>query len=240
MDHIENYFGSLIQRAGDAIFTVSPSQIILSWNDGARELLGYDKEDVLGHSVDVLSPLDDKRHMRAMAIEVFDHGALKNLETELTRKDGHVVSAYITVSPVTDENENVVAVSFIAKDITDQNRLLIHLIESQRQAGQIQALVEALTTLSHHIRNASAVISAKSEVSLELNQLAVYHDLVRVCTHETRRITAVIDTLQDLVREMQVSGEPIDTVQMNGAPAPLLDIEARLKERLKKLDERPK
>jgi PAS domain S-box-containing protein len=236
MDAIEKYFNNLIEQAGDAIFTVGKAQTILSWNDGARELLGYEAADVIGHPVDILSPLENKRHMRAMAMEVFEQGTLKNLETELTKKDGHTITAYMTVSPVADENDNVVAVSFIAKDVTDQNRLLIQLIERQRQAGQLEALVDSLTTLSHHVRNAAAVISAKAEVSRELDELKHYRLLTGVCIRETRRIVAVLETLNDMVKEVQKSGQPIETIQIAGAPGPVFDIEARLKERLNRMD----
>ncbi|MBL7961402.1 hypothetical protein JNL27_14305, partial [bacterium] len=107
----------------------------------------------------------------------------------------------------------------------------------QKRQAHLEALMESLTTISHHIRNAAAVISAKAEVSREVNQIDTYRTLVSTCVKETKRIAAVIDSLNDMVREVGQSGDDIETTKMNGAPSKVIDIESRLKERLKKIDE---
>lgn len=237
MDELTAYIQNLIQYAGDAIFTVGKSQCILSWNLGAQELLGYSPEEIVGTPVDTLSPQDQKRLMRSMVIEVMDGGTLKNLELELTGKNGTSVTAYVTASPVRDITAEVVAVSVIAKDITDQNKLLLALIQKEKRTAHLEALVQALTTVSHHIRNAAAVILAKAEVSREQDGLKDYHELTRICQRETRRITAVIDSLQEMISEAQDKDVDVRTAELTGAPAKEVDIEARLAEKLKRIDD---
>jgi PAS domain S-box-containing protein len=237
MDNIQKYFSNLIQNAGDAIFTVGKTQSILSWNIGSEELLGFRSDEIIGKSVDTFSPYENKRQMRAMVVEVFEEGTLKNLECELTNKDGRIVTAYLTASPVLDENENVIAVSIIAKDITDQNKMLLQLIEKEKRASHLEALVQSLTTISHYIRNAVAIVSAKAEVSKQINDENTYHELVQVCLKESKRIVAVIETLNDMVREVEHKDETIETAEMAGAPSRVIDIEARLQERLKKMND---
>ena len=240
MDHIQKYFDNLIQNAGDAIFAVGKTQTILMWNLGAEELLGFKPQDIIVKNVDVLSPYENKRQMRSMVVEVFEEGTLKNLECELTNQDGRIATVYLTASPIRDENENVVAISIIAKDVTDQNRLLLTLIEKEKRAAHLEALVQSLTTISHYIRNSAAIISAKSEVSRQMDQPQSYHELVTICLKETKRIVAVIESLNDMVREVESRDENIQTAEMAGAPSRVIDIEARLKERLKKIDEEHK
>jgi PAS domain S-box-containing protein len=237
MDHIQKYFDNLIQNAGDAIFAVGKMQTILMWNIGAEELLGFKPDDIIGKNVDVLSPYENKRQMRSMVVEVFEEGTLKNLECELTDRNGRIVTVYVTASPIRDENENVIAVSIIAKDITDQNKLLLTLIEKEKRASHLEALVQSLTTISHYIRNSVAIISAKAEVSLQIDQAKNYHELVHTCLKETKRIVAVIESLNDMVRDVEKRDERIETTEMAGAPSRMIDVESRLKERLKKMDE---
>jgi PAS domain S-box-containing protein len=237
MDELTAYIQNLIQYAGDAIFTVGKSQCILSWNLGAQELLGYTPEEIVGKPVDMLSPLDQKRLMRSMVIEVMDGGTLKNLELELTGKNDASVTAYVTASPVRDITAEVVAVSVIAKDITDQNKLLLALIQKEKRAAHLEAMVEALTTLSHYIRNAAAVISAKAELSGEMDRVESYRELSQTCIRETRRITAVIESLHDLIDDVRVRDAAVTTVEMSGAPSKLVDIEVRLAEKLKRIDD---
>lgn len=237
MDNIHRYFDNLIQNAGDAIFAVGKTQTILFWNRGAEELLGFKPAEIVGKNVDVLSPYENKRQMRSMVVEVFEEGTLKNLECELTNKDGRIAAVYVTASPVYDENENVVAVSVIAKDVSDQNKLLLTLIEKEKRAARLEALVQSLTTISHYIRNSAAVVSAKAEVSRQIDELKTYRELVAICLKETKRIVAVIESLNDMVREVGKRDEKIETAEMAGAPSLVIDIEERLKERLKKMDE---
>lgn len=237
MESIDKYLQNLVKYAGDAIFTVGKTQTILSWNLGAEELFGYTAESMMGKGVDILSPYDNKRMMRSLVVEAMEEGTLKNLECELIHQNGRTVSVYLTASPIRDANENVVAVSIIAKDVTDQNKLLLTLIEKQKRQAHLEALVQSLTTISHHIRNASAVISAKAEVSRELDQMESYRTLVQTCIKETRRISAVIDSLNDMVREVEQNGADIETAKMSGAPSRVIDIENRLHERLKNMDE---
>ncbi len=234
MEGIDNYLYELVKYSGDVIFTVGPTQCILSWNVGSEELLGYKPHEVI---VDLLSPPGNKRQMRSMVVEVMESGTLKNLECELVAREGKVVTVYLTASPIHDTDGDVVAVSVIAKDVTDQNRLLLALIEKEKRSAHLEALLQSLATISHHIRNAAMVISAKSEVALQLGNAHAYQEMAKVSLQQTRRINAVIESLNDMVREVRTTGDDLKTVEMTCSPAPHLDIEERLKERLRRLDE---
>jgi PAS domain S-box-containing protein len=231
-----DYLKSLIQYAGDAIFTVGKSQCILSWNLGAQELLGYSPEEIIGKAVDVLSPADNKRFMRATVMEVMEGEALKNLECEMIGKNGKV-AVYLTASPIKDEVSEVVGVSVIAKDVTDQNILLQKFIEQQRRDAHVRGLIESLTTINHHIRNAIAGSGLKADVCRRINKLEEYQDLCTTCARQTKRITAVLESLHQLVTHARAAEEDANTVNVNGSPSPQFDIEADLEARLKKIDE---
>lgn len=226
----------LVENAGDAIFIVGKTQTITFWNKAAEELLQYSADEIVGANVDRLSPYENKRQMRSMVVEVFEGGTLKNLECELVRKDGRVVSTYLTASPVTDANENVVGVSVIAMDVTDQNKLVLSLIGKVERTAHTAALMESLTTISHHIRNAAASIQARAELSRQQNTVEHYKQLTDTCIHECRRIVAVIESLNDMVREVSKEDRDLERVDMSGAPTALFDIENRIQHWLKKLD----
>ncbi len=238
MESIDKYLQNLVKYAGDAIFTVGKTQTVLSWNLGAEELFGYTGDDIIGKGVDLLSPYDHKRMMRSLVVEAMEEGTLKNLECELIHQNGRSVSVYLTASPIRDANENVIAVSIIAKDVTDQNRLLLTLIEKQKRQAHLEALMQSLTTISHHIRNAAAVISAKAQVTKEMHQAGSDARLADTCLTETKRIVAVIEALNDMVQEVERSGDDIETKEVNGAPTKMIDIEERLKERLRQIDDK--
>lgn len=236
MEHIDNYLYELVKYAGDAIFTVGTTQCVLSWNVGSEELLGYKPAEIIGKTVDTLSPPDHRRLMRSMVVEVMEEGTLKNLELQLLTKAGHAVTAYVTASPIKDQDERVVAVSIIAKDITDQNRLLLALLEKEKRSAHLEAVLSALTTISHHIRNSAMIISAKAEVVGHIKSAKAYEELADICLYQTKRINAVIESLNDLVKDVMKNDSELRTVDVTGSPVKQLDIEARLKERLSALN----
>lgn len=233
---MEDYLKNLIRFAADAIFTVGKTQCIMNWNNGAEELLGYKAEEILGQPVDVLSPDDNKRFMRSMVIETMEGDALKNLECELLGKNGKI-AVYVTASPIKNEFMDIIGVSVIAKDLTDQNRLIQHYVRQQVNQSHIRGLIETLTTLNHHIRNAVAAISLKAEVSRQLDRTDDYRELTRTCIRQSKRITAVLESLHQIVVHAQRLDEDVKTVNVSGSPSPQFDIEADLEARLKKIDE---
>lgn len=233
---MDEYLKNLIQYAADAIFCVGKTQCIVTWNKGAEALLGYEAHEIIGQSVDVLSPEDNKRLMRAMVIETMEGEALKNLECEIAGKKGKV-AVYVTASPIRNEFMDIIGASVIAKDVTDQNRLLQAYIQQERQHSHLQGLVETLTTLNHHIRNAVAAVSLKAEVSRQYDRLDEYRELTTICLRQTRRITAVLESLQQLVDRARRLDEDPKTTMVSGSPSLQLDIEADLEARLKKIDE---
>ncbi len=233
---MEDYLKNLIQYAADAIFTVGKTQCVMTWNAGAEELLGYKAHEIIGQPADVLSPEGNKRLMRMMVIETMEGDALKNLECELNGKNGKV-AVYVTASPIKNEFMDIVGVSVIAKDITDQNRLIQMFIRQERNHAHLRGLIETLTTLNHHIRNAVAAISLKAEVCRQLDRVEEYRELTQTCVRQSKRIAAVLESLHEVVKRAQRLDEDVKTVDVGGSPSPQLDIENNLESRLKAIDE---
>jgi PAS domain S-box-containing protein len=195
---MEDYLKNLILFAGDAIFTVGKTQCIATWNQGSQDLLGYRADEIIGQPVDMLSPDDNKRLMRAMVIEAMEGDALKNLECELNGKNGKV-AVYVTASPIKNEFMDIIGVSIIAKDITDQNRLIQAFIQQEKNHSHLKGLIETLTTLNHHIRNAVASISLKAEVCRQFDHVEEYRELTETCVRQSKRIAAVLESLHQVV-----------------------------------------
>src|SRR4030043_2164633 len=56
----KNFLESIVEKAGDAISVVDPEGKILHWNEGAEQIYGYRKEEVLGKRLsDFLFPSDE-------------------------------------------------------------------------------------------------------------------------------------------------------------------------------------
>src|SRR5439155_1373094 len=76
---------ALIFGSEDAIMTMALNGTILSWNPGAERLYGYVAEEIEGHPVSVLFPLDRYDEWRAVMDRVGRGDHLDHLETEPLR-----------------------------------------------------------------------------------------------------------------------------------------------------------
>jgi PAS domain S-box-containing protein len=93
---------------------------ITSWNRGAERMFGYTADEMIGSSI--LRIIPEERHAEEAAIlsklrrgERVDH-----YETLRRKKDGRLFDISITVSPLTDQDGNIIGASKIARDISEQ------------------------------------------------------------------------------------------------------------------------
>jgi PAS domain S-box-containing protein len=115
---------AVVESSDDAIVTKDLQGIITSWNRAAERMFGYGPEEAIGRSVRMLIP-DDLESEEDMVLAKIRAGEkIDHYETVRQRKDGTRLSISLTVSPLRDENGEIVGASKIARDVTERSRLL--------------------------------------------------------------------------------------------------------------------
>jgi PAS domain S-box-containing protein len=112
----------VVDSSEDSILTLSLKGIITSWNEGAERVYGYSAEEIVGRHFSVLEPADLKGEMKKLIERVKNNEKIRYYETLRLRKDGALVNVSITLSPVFSSSGELVAVSTIARDITERKR----------------------------------------------------------------------------------------------------------------------
>jgi PAS domain S-box-containing protein len=111
-----------VESSEDAIITESLDGVITSWNRGAEKIYGYSVEEALEKSISVLEP-ENLRGETKQLIEKIKRGErIRNYETLRLKKDGTIVDISVTLSPVFDTSGKLVAISTIARDITERKK----------------------------------------------------------------------------------------------------------------------
>ena len=111
-----------VESSDDAIITKSLDCIITSWNKGAEKVYGYSAEEVLGKAISILEP-DNLEGETEQLIEQIKQGKrIRHYETLRLRKDGTIINVSVTLSPVFDSSGELVAISTIARDITERKK----------------------------------------------------------------------------------------------------------------------
>ncbi|WP_286244365.1 MASE3 domain-containing protein [Methanobacterium ferruginis] len=115
-------FMNVVESSDDAIITKSLDGTVTSWNKGAEEMYGYSAEEIIGKNISILSPPKLKKEIPDL-IDKVEHGEkIQRYETLRLKKDGTLINASITLSPVFDISGKMVKISIIARDITDTKK----------------------------------------------------------------------------------------------------------------------
>lgn len=117
---IEALFASIVESSTDAIISKNLDGIIQTWNRGAEKLFGWKAEEIVGQSLSLLIP-DHLLHEEAEIIRKLKlKERVEHYETVRLTKDGRLLNISVTVSPIFDDEGNVIGGSKIARDITEQ------------------------------------------------------------------------------------------------------------------------
>ncbi len=126
--HTARVLASIVQYSNDAIISKSLDGIIQSWNAAAESLFGYTSEEVIGKHISLVIP-QDRVAEEDQIIERLKAGLpVEHFETVRRRNDDSRIDVSLTVSPLKDDEGNVIGASKIVRDVSERKRA-----ESERQ-----------------------------------------------------------------------------------------------------------
>lgn len=149
------WLSAIVESSDDAIIGVDLTGRVNSWNRGAEELYNFTAEEMVGQTLEQITPADRRSEVRELLHRVAQGEHIKTLETVRQRKDGACFDVSLTISPVYDLDGRVIGASKIDRDVTAQKAARRAVLEQVRQREQFLAM------LSHELRNPlSAVLHA--------------------------------------------------------------------------------
>jgi PAS domain S-box-containing protein len=121
-----------VQSSHDAIAAKTLNGIITDWNQSAQRIFGYRPKEIIGKSVLTLIPKDRQDEEQEILRRIRRGESLDHYETVRRRKDGRLIDVSLTISPIKGPKGEIVGVSKIARDITNQKRTERRLNEQAR------------------------------------------------------------------------------------------------------------
>ncbi len=171
----------------DAICIVNATdRRILACNAAYTTILGYGKDEVVGHTTDIMhvSAESDNR-FGEMITDTFRASLIFRTEYPLKKKDGTIIETEITVTPITADKGFPDGVVNVIRDIS----------ERKRAEKELRVFREQLLALTTHLQ--SSIEEERSRISREI------HDDIG------QRMTALRMDLSLLEKSLKESSDPV-------------------------------
>lgn len=120
----ERRLASITSASADAIFSLDLGGHIDSWNRSATILMGYDKDEVIGHTLSdlIVGGSGSNIEVDWLFSEVFRVGYIRGHEMTVQNADGHSKVVEITATRLMDQSGDHEGVSIIMRDITQRKQ----------------------------------------------------------------------------------------------------------------------
>jgi PAS domain S-box-containing protein len=132
-EQVTAHLAAIVESSQSGIVSKDLNGIITSWNAAAERIFGYSASEMLGRPVRDLIPPDRQHEEDEILRRIRQGERVDHMETVRRRKDGRLINASITVSPIKSAAGKVIGVSKIVRDITARKRTELDLIASQER-----------------------------------------------------------------------------------------------------------
>jgi len=206
----EQLLSSIVDNSVDAIIGLDLKNKIISWNQGAEKIFGYQREEVIGVNFDILFPEEAIKsgELKQLNEDLMKYGSIQNYESERITKSGKRISTSLTRSLIRDKRGKVIGSSAILRDISEYKNLKKQMSHSEKLSvvGQLAA------GIAHEVGNPLTSISSLIQVLSRTSKDNELHDRLRLIKKQTDRITRLI---RDLVNFSQPSDFIIKQTDIN-------------------------
>jgi PAS domain S-box-containing protein len=113
---------AIVTSSDDAIISKTLESVITTWNDGAERLFGYTADEMIGETIYKLIP-DDRQEEEPMILSRLKSGErIEHFETQRQTKDGRLIDVSLTISPIKNNQGQIIGLSKIARDISERKK----------------------------------------------------------------------------------------------------------------------
>lgn len=122
LTRVNELYSSLMTNSADAILILSNELEIVELNPAFEDIYGWSKAELQETNLPFI-PENKEEEAKALLRQVLNGDKISGYETQRLKKDGVLVDVSISMSPLYNTNQEVVGVSSLIRNITEQKRI---------------------------------------------------------------------------------------------------------------------
>ncbi len=121
-NRLRSVLESIVNSSNDAIIGKSLDGTIMSWNKAAERYYGYLAEEVTGKSIDCIVPPELREQLALFLKRVGNGETIDRFDTIRLKKDGSRIEVCVTLSPIRNDDGQIIGISTIAQNIAERKK----------------------------------------------------------------------------------------------------------------------
>jgi len=199
-------YEAMVQNSNDSITTLDLNLIITSMNPAWLKMYGYTATEVLGKEMFILAIPNEVKELQE-DFERFKAGEeIAKHHVQRMRKDGKVIDVSRSLSPIRDDQGQIIGIMCISRDITQD----IQLEAQMKRLDGLNLIGQMAASIAHEIRNPMTTVRGFLQLLGDKPKLLEFKNYFQLMIEELDRANAIITEFLSFSRN-----KPIDLRRHN-------------------------
>ncbi|UCE18378.1 MAG: PAS domain S-box protein [Gemmatimonadota bacterium] len=213
------FLDRVIESSPDAITVSDTNGNVVTFNEAAEKLTGYESKEALGKPImSFYANTQDVEHILRI---LEDRGRLSHYETNILNKKGESIPISLSLSLLKGENDQPIGSVGISRDLREMRQLQQRLFQSEKLAATAKLAASIAHEVSNPIYGIHSCIDLLSEEFPEKNPKHQYLELAR---REIARVATLVRQMIDFYRPID---EPFRSIDINKLLSEILILEEK-------------
>lgn len=203
-----HYLELFFNQSQDAISVFDMNDHIITCNPAFEKMYGWTLEECVGKPIAFYSTADIEKVKERRGLLYQGH-SLANIRVTEQRKDGSLFQAEISMTPIFNEHNEVVAISNIAHDIT----AILQAEHNRLELERLQTMSTIAANVAHEVRNPMTAITGFIQM---MNQDAAnpYAFFTEIMNNEIDRVNQIVTDFLALAKPTVQDSSPVSIRQV--------------------------
>jgi PAS domain S-box-containing protein len=195
----QGMLAAIVDSSDDTILSKTLEGIITSWNKAAEKMFGYTEQEIIGKHISLIIPPERIKEEAFIIGEISNGRKVDHFQTIRQAKDGRQIPLSLSVSPIVDDNGNIIGASKIARDISEHISVQE---EKARLFEQVKALNdkkdEFIGLASHELKTPLTSISGYLQLLSNITTDEKGKRFVAKTILQVKKLNALVSDLLDV------------------------------------------